>query len=741
MTSETVVLNGSYNSEKDFAFIEQAVQQLTQATQEQFEQIKKEKWFTRLFDMLTFSQKGKTRTAEQISSLAQAQDLLFRILVKLSETDGQVADLVRTSMEDIQRLAGQNVKLLRYIQALENNMLGIREADDISKLSELEKQILCESLNRAMGLFKSRTAEQQDYANRVLTYLHEPARIRDLDKALERCAEDSRRKILACIMEYMYLFDRSLDFSPECQEFIEEFNIGQKTIQDIKGRIKDTVSLRGEQGLMARFPLEELPPIEEEFFLDFTDVEPEVEDEAYEPTEWEEITLSGIMGIAEGERKVFREKIIHFTAKMNCEGALDFDRCVILYGEQAGVGEIIISSRSSITMTGCVVRNFSYTDKFPFIHGTYRNGKIRITSCKLINCCGFIGGSEDLAIENSSLINPMEAFIKNTNNLKISGCDISFPGRPAFFPEDKSLSANSIACSTLEMSDCAVKAEAGLNDHERKTPGDLIGFATIGITALAYGIMTGGDSYFLRPSSGQITHCSFSNMGRISWGADISFSTFDRCEDISAGSVNMQQCRFDSCTSVAEGDKVRLKYCQFNDCSGGLIHGHSGSEIRLCEFNNWTGRAGIDMLYFKQDDSKASGCYVQDCIFNGINAGDSLVIKGRASKHTKNEVLRVKDCRFTNWKTERPSGQLINSQSTYYGAFRKEKQQKIVFAYNCSGLGADYRGTKDTQGSGHTDGLKKRLESDSGELFGPRVDVSLSGWSPLPWWQDNWQDV
>lgn len=46
-------------NQDDYDAIREAVKKLSSTSQEQFETIKKEKWYNRVFDMVTFSQKGK----------------------------------------------------------------------------------------------------------------------------------------------------------------------------------------------------------------------------------------------------------------------------------------------------------------------------------------------------------------------------------------------------------------------------------------------------------------------------------------------------------------------------------------------------------------------------------------------------------------------------------------------------------------------------------------------------------
>lgn len=103
--SEELYLKNRENefSKDDFDSIQEAITTLSSASQDQFEEIKKEKWFTRLFDMVTFSQKGKERLAAQIGSVAQAQQILLEILLRLSSNDEKISDMVVNSMADIKK--------------------------------------------------------------------------------------------------------------------------------------------------------------------------------------------------------------------------------------------------------------------------------------------------------------------------------------------------------------------------------------------------------------------------------------------------------------------------------------------------------------------------------------------------------------------------------------------------------------------------------------------------------------
>lgn len=274
MKKEAVVLDYEYyDRDCNFEDLKCAVEKLTRSTEAQFKEIKSEKWFNRLFDIVTFSHKGKKRMAEQIGSLAQAQEILLEILVRLSSTDEKVAEHVRTCFDDILRLQKNDNYLLSIIQRLENICkFGIREIEDVKRLTSREKQILSGCLRKLCSLYQTPSAEQQQYANNLLDYIAVEAEIEDISKAVSDLEEKSRCKILTCMMEYMSLADEALP-NEEQDEFIENFDLGSKTIKKIKKQINDTYRLRGARGLIDKFDQFEQVRVDDIFYVEVPETE------------------------------------------------------------------------------------------------------------------------------------------------------------------------------------------------------------------------------------------------------------------------------------------------------------------------------------------------------------------------------------------------------------------------------------------------------------------------------------
>lgn len=128
MTKEQCSLQPNYyGSSCDFQDLQSAVQQLTTKSDAQFEELKNEKWFHRIFNMVVCPRKNNIRMAEQITSLAQAQGILIEILVRLADQDANIAGMVMQSQSDIRALAQNSAYLQERLYLLEDKSYGIQQ--------------------------------------------------------------------------------------------------------------------------------------------------------------------------------------------------------------------------------------------------------------------------------------------------------------------------------------------------------------------------------------------------------------------------------------------------------------------------------------------------------------------------------------------------------------------------------------------------------------------------------------
>ncbi len=266
---EFLKIDNNINIQENYEVIQESIQRLTNASQEQFESIKKEKWYNRLFDMITFSQKGKKRLAEQISTLAQAQQIFIEFLLRLSEDDTKISALVLSSMTYIRKLSEQDIYLQQKINRLESICLGIKPNMDINSLTLSEKQLLSALIYKLCNNAEQPSETQKTYANHIIEYIDADIQMDNPLLKLNEINTDSKRKILTCCMEYIFLKNNSFDNFDNYNNIITEFDFGSKTIESVKEQITTLFNCRGFEGFISKYKIENYLELEDEFFSVF----------------------------------------------------------------------------------------------------------------------------------------------------------------------------------------------------------------------------------------------------------------------------------------------------------------------------------------------------------------------------------------------------------------------------------------------------------------------------------------
>ena len=206
MEENLLVLNRSIENE-DIDSIALAIKKISTSSENQFNELKKERWFNRLFNMITFSNKKNIRLAEQISTLAQAQEILVRILLLLSEKSSEISELVKNNTKNIEKLGENDIYLLNRIKKLEDKVLGIKRKIKPEDLSLQAKEILSACLNKLSTLFDYTNDNQKLYVNFILNLLN-AGRIEydNLEFAInEFDSNNEKTQILISCLEYIYL--------------------------------------------------------------------------------------------------------------------------------------------------------------------------------------------------------------------------------------------------------------------------------------------------------------------------------------------------------------------------------------------------------------------------------------------------------------------------------------------------------------------------------------------------------
>ncbi|SFB19902.1 MULTISPECIES: hypothetical protein [unclassified Bacillus (in: firmicutes)] len=710
MAQQELLIDYDYYENKDCSFddLKEASNKLSSASQEQFEQIKNEKWFHRVFDMVTLSKKQDKRMANQIGTLAQAQQILMDILVRLSERDVKVSDLVTEAFDKIERLSRNDILLAKKLNVLEKRcILGITKETDIASLSETEREILGGAFYSLMHQFEGISVDQQQYANNLLNYLEVDAQNIELHASLASINDiEAKKKILTSCLEYSFLNTLDFELPDGVEDIIDEFDFGNKTIREIKTKITSLYRLRGKQGFIDKYSADE-EAYEEEFYVEMSEF---LLDE--EIIELEEVNISSILYIPRGEKRVFKNKIVHISAYMNCEGHLEFDNCIVYYNESHVSDEITLSEGASITFTNCQVNCLGY-DKNSFVQAEGKN-EIIIKNTEFNNCNHFLQlkGDTDLQVQNCAIFSPDENFIRfngwgNTVTGEISDTKIHFLKNADDESDSTWASKDGIINidGSISITNCEVR---GLDHYEKEKM----------------------KSFLFNISEAVYKNCSFLNINKcIQRGALISESSFDSCTEVienqtfTGSSIEVMNCLFKNCENVTSGDNLTIKNSQFVDCRNKIANG-SGITVEFCEFYNlFSSLSGIltnASFDFTCGKNSATN-YISKCLFDGVRIEEGFLVQGNTYEKISGPKVYVKDCDFRHCTTTRSTNVIVREYNHYYGLFDRRVETNPVSISNCRGL------ENVNEGDGFAEEVIIRSVTPTGMKIGVAVAGAVGG--------------
>lgn len=722
MTKEPCSLQPNYYGNAcDFQDLQTAVQQLTTKSEAQFEELKNEKWYHRIFNMVVCPRKNNIRMADQITSLAQAQGILIEILVRLADQDANIAGMVMQSQSDIRALAQNSAYLQERLYLLEDKSYGIKENENLRDLNSQQRNILCGCLNEASRLYANPSSEQRLFANELLNYLNADARVENLEDALDGLEDSAKRKILSCVITYLYLYDHTAEsMEQDAQEdFIDLFDLGRKTLKALKQQTADTYHLRGVDGCIDRYIMAPIEITEETpFEVELPEAAPDKvavagntsvqdEDTIDVSVPREKLVLSG--SIQTSGETIYQNKDIHFaSAILSCQGSVKFINCTIHYNEDRS--RIYLNSGTSLEIASSTVichGNCESGDYFirTVERTTAENCTVKNSDC--VACIGFIKGSyECFLFDKNKVIGSCSDFLHLDigNKARISGSRFFLPDKPTFEAKDGDAfiycSGKALFINNVFKGERLSESSYMEEHYIRAICGSAWNFSE--------------DDW----KDGMVANCTFQQMSRcVSHVGFVKNCVFEKCRKaIEECTSEISESRFEECESAIVDVCARavVSNCQFVHCKGKELlttRGNSQVTIQDCEFSNirlmepgfYTMNSMIVIgLADKKFANADRPSRINRCIFNGIcivpkepgktqeKEYSAYLIAVYIENYAKFKYPRaeVTDCTFVNCAAEHT---IINKEP-YDSVFGSSHNYMAIRAYTRDNTGLDQIG-------------------------------------------------
>ena len=684
MKENLLVLNRNIESE-DIDSIALAIKKISTSSENQFNELKKERWFNRLFNMITFSNKKNIRLAEQISTLAQAQEILVRILLLLSEKSLEISELVKNNTKDIEKLGENDIYLLNRIKKLEDKVFVIKREIKLENLSLQAKEILSACLKKLSTLFDYTNDNQKLYVNFILNLLN-AGRIEydNLEFAInELDSNNEKTQILISCLEYIYLKNNNFNIlktNYQILNFIEMFYFSEKKIDEIKNQVERDSNF---DGIIFRYGNDYNEDFDDAFLLDFIDDIEEIE------VEKEDLYINSMINIKEGEIYVIENKNIHISSMINCSGTLEIRNCTLYYNETLNnevkkiFNKINLGNNSILKIENSTVICKNYDKEF-FIKGEdLKKSNIYLKNTIFIDCLNCINSDViNVNIKNCNFKNSIRDFFKINvyGDFLMKDCSIIQEKLPDFKIPIKEYAHNNEVLFYISNSSkkSAIftnnKVDIYFYDNERQ-------YSQL-ITS----------NYSNRNLI--VKNSIFNNHLENKFSLKITAEYVDNCAFYSLSNIlkteNINSCFFENCSFICQERNSNLLYIkntEFRNCSDSLFpstrdyineyslrpsYYHNKIIFENCKFS---GNGPIKENFIELGRSSQ----IKNCEFSNISMKNFLISISIDEK----SLILIQNCVFKNCTTERKDKEIIKKYESMQRVIKGELIYKMAEIKDC----------------------------------------------------------
>lgn len=242
------------NPGKAIQFLIEAVDEISNASERNFNELKNTKWYSRLWKMVTFSKDHEKMLAQGVSSLAKLQEIVVKALLLLSQQSEKSAEIISEHADSISRLS-QNVASLAKIQnafydeiyRLKN---GIKKTIELGDITGDKKQVFFFAFSTVADALNNDSSLCQSFYKNVYNGLN--CSLQDYQdsinvESLETLNNKEALLLYQVIMEYVYLATDNFECISGIMDYLP---VSDKNKAAIRSLISDLVKRGGKEILI-----------------------------------------------------------------------------------------------------------------------------------------------------------------------------------------------------------------------------------------------------------------------------------------------------------------------------------------------------------------------------------------------------------------------------------------------------------------------------------------------------------
>ena len=767
-------------SDEDISKIIAGITAIIEGNEVTYNSLKNQKWFERIWFGLT--RKNKATVEEMRAKRDELTKYTVQILIKmndlLNEHSECIYDLYRALavvrrdvsivVDEVNTLAHTlNEKIIsidNYVFLINDirngkfevntplislvdimSRIDIRTAQETKKLSQIKETM------ETMGFDFSKRINIQEYSEEVFSLEDE-----SVGRVLLFCQSFSRNSCFlsftcSLIANYFYVLESKKRLVRESGEAVdialkfarinqnayfvvgELFNDLEKCIQDdasnasVYKKIQKSETIDDEGIVYGAVSEHEIET--EDYSHKKCDLNENTFDEqssGIENSEMIDESITSIIHIGLSETKIYKNKNIHISAFINCEGKLYIDNSIVYYNESDARCGIKLTTGAELHISNSVIICKGYDENHFIKYSQTQAGNCNIVvkNTSFSDCSNLIEfcGDGNIEFDNCEIRNPYYGFVTAYNcNIGVLNSIITREHISRFNMQ------NCSSTCVFELMLC--KAEFS-NDTVRTTEEYKMQLSDDTITEFIKekGAIKSADIY---PKEVAINNCTFEgDCGRIDT-TKVKESTFNRVKSYISSYV-IDDCVFENGTNIISlfgGGSVSNS--QFISCYGRIIDISwlkKNVSISFCQFINTKnvedGILSETTIEISRQNGETAMATVNNCIFDGVEIGDGFLIRASESAYRrkpKGIVVYLKDCDFRNCSTRRQSGEIIKALTEYDTFWEKNQVFNGVQVDACRGL------DRINKEASSTSEFEKKVVSTNNNTIGSSIVKVVAG--------------